>query len=99
MGIESSCMLESAVREVLICPNCGGSLSLLEARTQVFCQQCSETWPIRDGIIHLMRNELAGQESERRLREETMKEHRAEREQILATVGQHHCLKVMYERA
>jgi SAM-dependent methyltransferase len=99
MGMTSVEVLDAALREVFVCPRCGGSLRLAESNEEAKCEQCLASWPIEDGILHLMAGETAGQESEKELRERIMKEHPPEKEQILKVVGKHHCFKVMYERA
>lgn len=96
---ESSRTLESAVRSVLACPRCGGSLQLSGPDTQAVCQQCSAVWPIEDGILHFMDKGMPAQEAECRLRENVMKSHGRQRAEILEVVGKHHCMSVMSARA
>lgn len=99
MATETSSLLESCVAEVLVCPECSGSLSLAEPGLSITCANCSRAWPIEDGIIHLMNADMSVQESEWRLRESTMKMHLRQQEEILAVVAKHHCFRVMSERA
>lgn len=99
MATDSSSLLRTAVRDVLMCPDCDGSLSISPEGGQLSCNHCSKSWPVDNGIIHLMYGDLSTQEAEWRLREDTMKRHQSGKDQILAVVAKHHCLRVMYEKA
>ena len=43
-------LLDPALMEVLVCPQCHGALREDEANSKLHCDQCSLAFPVEDGI-------------------------------------------------
>ena len=43
-------MLSKELLDILACPVCKGTLTLLEETSSLLCRHCGLTFPIRDGI-------------------------------------------------
>jgi uncharacterized protein YbaR (Trm112 family) len=43
-------LLDSALLEVLVCPQCHGALQVDEANAKLRCEKCGLAFPVEDGI-------------------------------------------------
>jgi uncharacterized protein YbaR (Trm112 family) len=43
-------LLDPALKEILVCPNCRGELEELETESKLRCTRCGLAYPVRDGI-------------------------------------------------
>jgi uncharacterized protein YbaR (Trm112 family) len=88
------------LHDILLCPNCQGALDILNKNTMLQCNSCSNKYPIKDGIYHLMPSADIQQKEEKLFRDQIAQNHlTAPINKIFQTLGRHHCIPVMQKRA
>jgi len=97
---KSSFLLETALREVLACPECRGALARGPGGETVRCAGCAAEFPLVEGIPVFTRGSPGPQEDERSFRDNLAREElRRGTRDLRAVAGLHHCIPAMQKHA
>ena len=89
-------LLETALREVLACPECRGTLARGPRGETLRCTACAAEFPLVEGIPVFTRGSPGPQEDERLFRDRLAQEElRGGTQNLRAVAGEHHCIPVM----
>ncbi len=55
--------IDPKLMEILVCPACGGSVSVREREAGIVCASCGRVYPIRDGIPVMLVDEATAPSS------------------------------------
>lgn len=92
--------LREAIKDILVCPVCQGTLSIGEATLDVRCACCQRAYPIQDGVLIFLQGQSEAQDGDRRFRDALAAEHvRSDSKTLLEIVARHHCVPIMQKQA
>lgn len=93
-------LLDAALKEILVCPDCRGTLARKPEAEALICASCAAEYPIREGVPVFTREFPDLQEEERRFRDRAAEEQlRQAGQDLRAVAGEHHCVPPMQENA
>lgn len=88
------------ITKYLVCPGCKSEVTFSDESSELICNQCSNKYPVHDGIFHLISGNNSDQAEEITVRDNVAEKYiAASKNAKLVEISRHHCIPVMEERA